>query len=110
MLPQVERLRAAHDKASAHLAGAMARVVEAEADQPLLPPASLQAVGVAVPRVLVRGAAAEGGTLLMPTQQGGGDAGAAGGGGGGEGLGLVAVPAVEERREMYKREQAETGG
>ena len=107
MLPQVEHLRAAADKAQQELDQAMAAVVAAEASHPLVTPTALKQAGVVVPRVLVRGAE---GTMLTGEAGGGAAAGAAAGaraaGGATE---LVAVPAEKERAEMYNKDQAETG-
>jgi hypothetical protein len=138
MLPKVEHLRIAADKARAQLDASMAAVLQAEAHHPLTTPTALTRAGLPVPRVLVRGSE---GTVLMQQQAVGGVAGGEGGagagvssassssssevasvgaasvsgggaGGGGSAAGpeLVAVPAVEERREMYDKDQAETGG
>lgn len=107
MLPQVEHLRTAADKACAELDAAMAAVVQAEASQPLTTPGALTQAGLAVPRVLVRGSD---GTMLTQQQAGGVGAAFDGSGGGDSSGGLVAVPAVKEREEMYKKEHAETGG
>lgn len=127
MLPQVEHLRVAAESARNKLDTAMAAVVAAEQKSPLVTP-STTAAGVAVPRVLVRGS--EGTLLTHNTAAGGagaGDGGSGGSGGSGGGVDaavvssasggaeygggpeLVAVPAAEERQEMYKREHAETG-
>lgn len=110
MLPQVERLRTAADKARGNLDAAMAAVVQAEASHPLTSPEALTQAGMAVPRVLVRGSE---GTMLTQQVAGGAESAAAGadaaGGGAGGADVLVAVPAVKEREEMYKREQEETG-
>lgn len=107
MLPQVEHLRTAADKARAELDAAMAAVVQAEASHPLTTPGALTHAGLAVPRVLVRGSD---GTMHTQQQAGGGGAAAVDGSGGGDSSGgLVAVPAVKERKEMYRKEQAETG-
>jgi hypothetical protein len=118
MLPKVEHLRIAADKARAQLDASMAAVLTAEADHPLTTPAALTQAGLTVPRVLVRGSE---GTVLTQQQAGGGVGGSSGGvgatassvgvnGSQASGPELVAVPAVEERREMYEKEQAETGG
>lgn len=111
MLPQVERLRITADKVRSQLDAAMGAVVAAEASNPMVSPDTLTHVGVAVPHVLVRGSE---GTTLTPGQAAAGSgadaagASAAAGGAGGASQ-LVAVPALKQREEMYKAEQAETG-
>lgn len=109
MLPQVEHLRAAADKARGELDAAVAAVVQAEASHALTTPGALTQAGLAVPRVLVRGT--DGTMLTQPQAEGGAGSNASAeqqAGGGASGSELVAVPAVKKREEMYKKEKAET--